>query len=374
MIKYINKTVKVINMGLKEKIRNLPSLPGVYLMKDSLGGIIYVGKSKNLKNRVGSYFQNSKSHSPKVLKLIKHLTDFEYIITDTEFEAFMLECKLIKEIKPLYNKKMKSPMSYSYVRIDTDAKYPSIEITNELGKGDKSRYFGPYANRNTVERGVQGIKECCRILCSNNLKKTSGCLNHSMGLCIGMCIDETSYSMYIETLCNIIRLLDGTDCHILENMEKMMDDASERFDFENAAKYRDYIRAVRYLINKARMVEFTKGNQNIALVEYLSYNTLKFFLIKGSRLLFSEKYSTESTRKGELKNIMKDNILSYFISSGSPHYMEISRDEVDDAQIIYSYINGGQNSCRHVIIPGDWIENQDMDNICAAVDKLLSRR
>ena len=100
-------------MNLKEKIKKLPSSPGVYLMKDSLNSIIYVGKSKNLKNRVGSYFQNSKSHPPKVVKLVKNLKDFEYIITDTEFEAFMLECKLIKELQPIYNKQMKSPKSYS---------------------------------------------------------------------------------------------------------------------------------------------------------------------------------------------------------------------------------------------------------------------
>jgi excinuclease ABC subunit C len=104
-------------LDLKEKIKNLPSSSGVYLMKDSLQSIIYVGKSKNLKSRVSSYFVNSKSHSPKVVKLVKNIKDFEYSLTDTEFEAFMLECKLIKKIKPIYNKKMKSPLSYTYIKI-----------------------------------------------------------------------------------------------------------------------------------------------------------------------------------------------------------------------------------------------------------------
>lgn len=148
-------------MDLKEKIKKLPSSPGVYLMKDSLNSVIYVGKSKNLKSRVASYFQNSKSHTPKILKLVKNLRDFDYILTDTEFEAFMLECKLIKQMK------------------------------NEYVKNDGNLYFGPYTSKNTIERGIQGIKECCKIFCSNNFQKASCCLNYSLGLCLGMCLGST---------------------------------------------------------------------------------------------------------------------------------------------------------------------------------------
>ena len=296
-------------MDLKEKAKKLPASPGVYLMKDSQGSIIYVGKSKNLKNRVGSYFQNSKSHSPKVLKLVKNLKDFEYILTDTEFEAFMLECKLIKEIKPPYNRKMKSPMSYPHIIIKADEKYPYIEISNEPNKNDDSQYFGPYTSRGTLERGIQGIKECCRILCNNNFKKASACLNYSLGLCIGMCFDEAAREQYLEIFDNIIKLLNGTDKRILKEMEYMMNCAAEKFDFENAAKYRDYISAVNYLINSARVIEFTEANQNIALLEYLSEGIYKFFLIKGNRVLFSERYDTNGRGYEKLLRIMKDNVL-----------------------------------------------------------------
>jgi excinuclease ABC subunit C len=181
VIKYISKYgFGGINMDSKEKVKKLPSCPGVYLMKDSLGSVIYVGKSKNLKNRVGSYFQESKSHSPKVVKLVKNIKDFDHIITDTEFEAFLLENKLIKEIMPIYNKLLKSPKSYSYIKISTNEKYPLIEISDESDKNDGNLYFGPYTNRNTAERGLQGIKEYCRISCTGSFQKASACLNYSL--------------------------------------------------------------------------------------------------------------------------------------------------------------------------------------------------
>lgn len=360
-------------MNLKEKAKRLPSCPGVYLMKDSLGSVIYVGKSKSLKNRVGSYFQNSKSHSPKVLKLVKNIKDFEYIFTDTEFEAFILECKLIKEIKPIYNKLMKSPKSYSYIKIKIHEKYPSIEISGEFSKSDGNIYFGPYTNKNTVERGLLGIKKCCKIICNNNFKRTSSCFNYSLGLCIGMCLDSTPNEKYINILNQIINLLNGTDKRILEEMENIMNSASEKFDFENAAKYRDYISAVNYLLDKVKVVKFTKNNKNIALLENLHDDTFKFFLIKGHKILFSEKYKINDFNLEELKTILKNKILFHFNNKILKDPIEIGREEIDESQIIYTYLKSKSNNCKHVIISEKWLNaTNNHINIHNALDKLIS--
>lgn len=360
-------------MDLKEKINSLPKLPGVYLMKDYQDSIIYVGKSKKLKSRVGSYFQNSKSRSPKVEKLTKHLKDFDYIITDTEFEAFILECKLIKEIKPLYNKQMKSPMSYPYIRINMDEKFPYIEISDEYDNNDGSLYFGPYTNRNTVENGILGIKECCRILCTGTSKRTSPCLNYSLGLCIGMCLEDADMDQYFLVLDRIANHLRGIDKSILEEMDYMMNSACERFDFENAARYRDYIGAVSYLINSANAVGFAEENENIALVEYMSDGIFKFFLIKGNRILFSEKYPAAELGLKKLKSILADNILYIFKSGNSVNSAKISKEEVDQAHIIYNYLKNNEKTCRHFIVPDSWIENQDKESISEAICMLLAR-
>lgn len=359
-----------MDIDLKEKVKKLPSSPGVYLMKDSLNNVIYVGKSKNLKSRVGSYFINSKSHSPKILKLVQNLKDFEYKITDTEFEAFLLECELIKKIKPAYNRLMKNPKSYSYIKIILNEKYPNIEISHESNEMDGNIYFGPYSRKNIVEKGLYGIKEYCKIQCSNNQRKTSSCFNYSLGLCIGMCLDTTSREEYLNILNKIINLLNGNDKIILQEMEHIMSSASEKFDFETAAKYRDYISSVNYLLEKIKIIKFTKKNRNIALIEYLDNDIVKFFLIRGNRILFSEKYTLKNFDLETLKSILKDNILFYFNNGDVP--IEIGKEEIDESQIIYTYLKNKSNSCKHIIIPEEWLSAPNNDiNIHNILNKLL---
>lgn len=356
-------------MNLKEKIKKLPSSPGVYLMKDSLNSVIYVGKSKNLKSRVASYFQNSKSHTPKVLKLVKNLRDFDYILTDTEFEAFILECKLIKQIKPIYNKQMKNTQSYCYIKINQ--KYPDIKISNEYVKNDGNLYFGPYSSRNTVERGIQGIKECCKIFCSSNFQKASCCLNYSLGLCLGMCLGSTEKKQYSAIFDKIINLLNGTDKSIIKEMEYNMNKASEKFNFESAAKYRDYISAVNYLLNKAKISKFTKKNKNIALLEYLECNSVKFFLIKGNEIIFSKKYHLKCLGFEKLSSSLKSNILFHFDNKTPKKSIELHKEKMDESQIIYSYLKSKSVNRTYVVISSKWLNNPNDTSIDKAINKLL---
>ena len=340
-------------------------------MKDSSNSVIYVGKSKNLKNRLGSYFHNSKSHSPKVQKLVKNLKDFDYTLTDTEFEAFMLECKLIKEIKPRYNRQMKSPNSYTYIKLNVNEKHPDIELSNECSKEDRNIYFGPYTNRNTVERGIEGIKECCKILCNNSSRKASSCLYYSLGTCIGMCLQDTPSKEYLDIYNKIISLLNGSDKSILEVMEYNMNNASEKFDFERAIKYRDYLSAVSYLISKGKVIEYTKENKNIVLLEHLSDNTFKFFLIKGNKVLFTEKYILTASDVINLKTILLNKILIYFNDKTLNASIEIKKEDIDESQIIYSYLKNKATSCKHFIVNEKWLNKPDNLNLNKALDELL---
>lgn len=372
MIKFsYNLTFGGDTVNLKEKIKNLPSSPGVYLMKDSLNSVIYVGKSKNLKNRVGSYFQNSNSRSSKVLKLIKNLKDFDYILTDTEFEAFILECKLIKEIKPIYNKLMKSPKSYSYVKIKINDRYPNIEISNEANKNDGNIYFGPYTNKNTVERALQGIKEYYKIICNNNSRKASSCLNYSLGLCVGMCLEYYPKDQYIAIFHKIVKLLEGTDKSLILDMGNKMISASEKFDFEIAAKYRDYISAMNYLIDKSKIVKFTEVNKNIALLEHLGDNIIKIFLIRGNKVLFKEKYRLESFNFEELKSVFKTNILFYFNDESLKSSVNIGKDEIDEAEIIYAYLKNKSNGCKYIVVSEKCLNSPNSISLDNIISKLL---
>lgn len=353
-------------MFLKEKVKALPLTPGVYLMKDSHGHIIYVGKAKNLKKRVQSYFQNSKAHPQKIKKLVSNLKDFDYILTDTEFEAFMLECKLIKELRPHFNKKMKSPGSYAYLMIKTDESKRVLKMSNSFVENDGNLYFGPYINMYTVEKALHGMKEAFKISCSNPSMKNGPCLNYSLGMCIGMCLGGAALEQYNTILDRVIALLNGTDTEILEEIKKRMLAASEQFHFEAAAKYRNILDTINALLYKEQVIEFAEENKNIMVVESISESTFKLFLIKGNKLLFSEKYTIKNQQKLET---IKNHIFAYFKKSIPKSAIVIGKDEIDEAQIIYSYLKGG--SCRYRFIPDEWIEDENDPSINIVLMELI---
>jgi excinuclease ABC subunit C len=358
-------------LDLKEKAKQLPVKPGVYLMKDSVGNIIYVGKSKALRSRVSSYFQNSKNHPPKVVKMVRSIKDFDFVETDTEFEAFLLECSLIKNIKPMFNKKMKNNETYTYVEINTSEIYPSIVVTYEI-QNSNSLYFGPYSSKRTVENAIEGIKEHFRILCRGvGSKKTTGCLNYSLGLCMGICKSNDLYEEYNNALKKIIHLLQGKDNTMLDELKNKMDMAAENLDFTRAAKYRDYINGINYLINKQDVVSHVRKNQNIAAVEYIDDNTFKIFLLKGSKVLYSSKFQISSDNIEEVKIKIIDKIILHFSEFKNKIDQTVSRDKIDESQIIYSYIKNKNSNCKYAIVPRTWLTPQKYLKLSDALDKLI---
>lgn len=330
-------------MVIKEKVKNLPSTPGVYLMKDSQNTIIYVGKAKNLKKRVQSYFYQSRAHTPKVKKMAASIKDLDTINTDTEFEAFMLECKLIKEMKPYYNRKMKNPQSYTYITVRSDKELRRFDLTDTPKDG--SLHFGPFVSKHTVEKALQALKDTFKINCCGRANQNTPCLNHALGLCIGVCIGGTALVEYNRIIDKIIAMFNGSDMSILKELEQKMQAAAQQYDFETAAKLRDSLDRVNFLLNKERVIEFTEENQNIAVIEDLDETTFKFFLIKGNKVLFSKKYNRGQANSTELAG----QITKYF-KQGTPS-LTVTRDDLDEAQIIYSYLKSSQ--CRSIIIPKD---------------------
>lgn len=344
-------------MMLNKKLQSLPASPGVYLMKDSAGHILYVGKSKNLKQRVRSYFQQSNAHSPKVKKLVNHLKDFELILTDTEFEAFMLECRYIKKYKPLYNKKMKNPLAYTYICIHTNEELHRIEITHNPAEEAGRLHFGPYTSRSTVERAVQGLQECLGILCSAPSSRQTACLNHSLGLCNGVCLSKDAIEPYNSSVNRIAALLGASDSGILEEMSSKMQAASASLEFETAIKYRDYLQAIHSLLHKERVIGFAEANPDIAVIEHLAPGIIKLFLIRRNAILYREAYSVTRCDRIGLLPLIKKRILDTFQYQPSPASFEIGKDEIDESQIIYSYLQGKGSACRFLVIPAEWLSD-----------------
>ncbi|RRJ64671.1 excinuclease ABC subunit C [Paenibacillus oralis] len=358
---------------MKDKLGNLPSSPGVYLMKDGNGGILYVGKSKNLQQRVRSYFYPSAPHSNKIKRLVNNVRDLEIRVTDTEFEAFMLECRLIREWKPVYNKKMKNPLAYVYITIRPGNGFRRIEVTHHSGIGEAgAACFGPYtASKNTVLEAVRGIQECLQIACARSSISQTPCLNYSLGLCRGMCLGGEAVREYERIVDRFIELLAGRDRSLYEAMEQEMAAAAERYDFAAAARYRDSLQAVNLLVNKEAMIHFTEQNLSLAIVEALDEQTIKLFLVKRNRVLFSEKYHVAGRPPEQLRAEITEAILGGFGAEKTLPASPLARDEIDEAQIIYTYLQS--SACRHLIIPEEWIEARDRLRIADGLDNILPR-
>ncbi|SEN70895.1 excinuclease ABC subunit C [Mesobacillus persicus] len=357
-------------MDIKEKGKSLPLSPGVYLMKDTLGNTIYVGKAKNLKQRVRSYFQDSKNHSQKVQKLVKNINDFEVIETDTEFEAFLLECKLIQDIKPFFNSRMKSPQTYPYIVIRKERGRHDIEITQEPQPFDDtdSLTFGPYTSKNAVEKALQAIKEHYRIDCSNPSNRKSACLNYSIGTCMGICLGEPAREQYEAVIDKIIHLLNGRDSSILMEMKRKMNLASESFDFETAAKYKENIDAIHFLLDRKKVITFATNPKNMVVIELLDDNNIKLFLIRGNKVLFSEKHSRLEPK--QLTSIISIKVLSLFKKNEVTRSKQMNQTEMDQARIIYSYLKS--NHSRYLMIPQIWLKSGNEGKLAEAVENWLT--
>lgn len=354
-------------MNLKEKVKSLPLTPGVYLMKDQEGTVIYVGKAKSLKKRVQTYFQNSAAHPQKIKKMVANINDFHVLHTDTEFEAFLLECKLIKDLKPLFNKKMKSHLPYSYIAIKMDGPFRKISIASEKSEGDGTIYFGPYTSMIYVKKAIENLKEYFKINCLQPLKG-SPCLNYTLGKCNGLCLGGSGVEQHNRIVERFISFLQGSNSEILDELEQKMNHAAEDYQFEEAAKYRNYLKSFSILLYKENMIQFTGENKNIVVIEWINDRTLKVFLIKGHKVIFSTEYQPDKLR--QLSVEIRDTIFKFFQQSENRESVVIGKEELDEAQIIYSYLNGG--NVRYTIIPEEWLDGSEVEKLDESIDDLLN--
>ena len=280
---------------IKEKLKTLPMSPGVYLMKDKDGKIIYVGKSKVLKSRVSSYFINSKSHTVKTVKMVNQVNDFDYILTDSEVEALILECNLIKKYMPKYNILLKDDKQYPYIKITVKEDYPKIFVTRRLVK-DGSKYFGPYMSAaNTKEtldtiKRIFKIRTCNRVL-PRDIGKDRPCLYYQIGQCSAPCAGKISQEEYSEMFNKISDVLSGNYSMLEKALTEKMYKASDNLEYEKAAGYRDRINNLRALDEKQKIISTNEDNRDIIGV-YRENNDccVQIFYMRGGKMLGSEHY------------------------------------------------------------------------------------
>ncbi|MDF2564653.1 MAG: UvrABC system protein [Massilibacillus sp.] len=267
-----------------EKLQLLPDKPGVYIMKDEQGKIIYVGKAIILKNRVRSYFQSSRNHSAKVQAMVARIDDFEYIITGSEIEALILECNLIKKHRPKYNISLRDDKTYPYVKVTTNEVFPRVFVTRRVQK-DGARYFGPYTNVGAVHESIKLLRKLFPLRSCRHLDAKRPCLEYHIKRCLAPCagkIDEKEYGAMIKSVC---LFLEGRSEAVEKDLTKRMETAAENFEFERAAKLRDQLLAVKKVMEKQNIVTGSGDQDAIGMARSEFGVCMQVFFIRSGKMV-----------------------------------------------------------------------------------------
>ena len=329
---------------IQEELKKLPAKPGVYLMHNAQDEIIYVGKARILKNRVRQYFQSSYKRSVKIEHMVSHIAYFEYIITDSELEALVLECNLIKEHRPHYNTMLKDDKSYPYIRVTVQEDYPRILFCRNV-KRDKSKYFGPYTSAGAVKETIElmhkvyKIRNCSRVL-PRDIGKERPCLYHQIRQCDAPCQGYISKEQYRENVEQALRFLNGDDKKILKDLEEKMLAASAAMEFEDAAEYRDLMNSVKRIGEKQKIND-TGGDDRdiIALAKAGDEAVVAIFFIRNGKLLGRDHFHMGGIGDSEKSEILMDFVKQFYMGTPFIPREILLQEEVPDTEILEKWLS-----------------------------------
>ena len=338
---------------LREKAMRLPLTPGVYIMKNKSGKIIYIGKAKALKNRVSQYFGSQNTHAPKVRKMVENVDDFDYILTDSEFEALVLECSLIKQNQPKYNILLKDDKGYSYIKITPN---PWGNLYACFRKDDPSAtYLGPYTGNYSVTQAVEQAKEIFRLpTCAKvfprDIKSSRPCLNFFISRCSGPCAGKISQADYEESLAAAVRFIKGDSRAEMKAMEQEMQAAAEGLDFERAARLRDRIRAMERIANRQKVVTSEHKQQDVfAFSRQNDKACMAVLNFQNGLLCATETFIFEPTRTPE--ETRSDLLLSYYAMRREIPPKILLDGPVEDAALLQRFFEERQKKKVELLIP-----------------------
>ncbi|MBQ3110931.1 MAG: excinuclease ABC subunit UvrC [Clostridia bacterium] len=301
----------------EDKIKKLPDSPGVYIMKNKDGKIIYVGKAKVLKNRVKQYFQASSNHTPKVKAMVSNIADFDYILCDSEMEALVLECNLIKEHTPKYNILLKDGKHYPYIKLTLNEEYPRMLFVRRI-EPDGAKYFGPYPTGFGISETFDIVKEAfktahCKKQFPRDIGKERPCLYHSMGRCVAPCSGKITSEEYKAIFSEIDKFLSGSDKELIEKLEREMKEAAANFEFEKAALCRDKIEALRNLSEKQKVLN-AKDEDMDTLAVYVEdiLASVELFTVRGGKLIGSHSFDIKSEGTLDECEVLSDFVTQYY--------------------------------------------------------------
>jgi len=343
---------------IQEELKKLPAKPGVYIMKNDLGEIIYIGKAISLKNRVRQYFQSNKNHSPKVISMVSHIAEFEYIVVDNELEALILECNLIKEHSPKYNIRLKDDKMYPYVKVTVNEDFPRVFMVRRVLK-DGAKYYGPITDGYAVKETIELINRMWPLRkCRKNLPRDIGrerpCLNYHIGQCCAPCDGLINREDYKKIVNEVIEFLDGKSGDIVERLKEKMNAASESLEFEKAAQYRDKIKSITSVEQRQKMSNTGLNDSDVIAVSRAFDDALvQVFFIRGGKMLGREHYMLNNTEGIDRSGIITEFIKQFYGGTAFvPKELILEADIVsEEKEIIESWLSQRRGNKVIITVP-----------------------
>lgn len=347
---------------IEEELKKLPAKPGVYIMHGEKDEIIYVGKAISLKNRVRQYFQSSRNKGAKIERMVTHITRFEYIITDSELEALVLECNLIKEHRPKYNTMLKDDKSYPFIKVTVNEPYPRVLFARRMKK-DKARYFGPYTSGGAVKDVIELVRKLYQVRsCNRNLPRDTGkdrpCLYYHMKQCKAPCQGYISQEEYRKNINKVIKFLNGDFQDTISELMEKMQKASEEMRYEDAMEYRDLIRSIEKIGERQKITGYGQEDRDIIAVSMDESEDLRdqdavvqVFFIRDGKLIGRDHFYLR-VAKGDTKSQVLSSFLKQFYA-GTPFIPSeiMLQSEIEDAEIIEEWLTTRRKQKVHIRVP-----------------------
>ncbi|MBA7471634.1 UvrABC system protein C [subsurface metagenome] len=344
----------MISNLIVEQLKQIPTSPGVYLMKDAEGNILYVGKAANLHHRVRSYFSTGQKLSPKLERMVARVSDFDFFVTTSEQEALILELNLIKRHRPRYNVRLKDDKTFPYLKIDINEDWPRVHITRRLEKNG-GRYFGPFASAKSVRqtlkvlKGIFPFRSCRKSITGTDLRP---CLEYHIHHCLGPCIGIVSKEEYTEVIKQVILFLEGKREMVVQELQGKMEKAAEALDFEKASLLRDQIQAIDRVIEGQRIATTISGEQDvIAFANDRDQAYVQVFFIRSSKLIGRESFVLQGARSEEPGQIMANFIKQFYASAPYIPPLLLLQYPVEDRTIIESWLQSKRGAKVHIQVP-----------------------
>lgn len=342
--------------NIEEELKKLPGRPGVYIMHDEHDDIIYVGKAISLKNRVRQYFQSSRNKSVKIEQMVERIRRFEYIVTDSELEALVLECNLIKEHRPKYNTMLKDDKSYPFIKVTLGEPYPRVLFARNMKK-DKSRYFGPYTSAGAVKDTIELIRKLYKLRsCNRNLPRDIGkerpCLYYHIGQCKAPCQGMISQEAYRRSIEDALEFLNGNQAPVIQMLEEKMNEASENMEFESAIEYRDLINSIQQIAQRQKITRGDGEDKDVlALAVEGNDAVVQVFFIRGGKMIgrdhFYLRVAPHDTKKGILGSFIRQ------FYAGTPFVpRELMLEvEIEDHELIEAWLSEKRGQKVYLRVP-----------------------